>query len=51
LASLAFDSVAGRVYAVDRNDHVATGPQIWTEFTKNIPGTNRNYRVWVGLSP
>jgi hypothetical protein len=63
-ASISFDSVTGRVYAVDRNDALIPEPQVWTEFTNNIPGTgspimiddpddvtNRNYRVRVMLMP
>ncbi len=59
---VAFASLTGRVYAVDRNDHLFTVPQVWTEFTNNIPGTggplmitdplpgtNRSYRVRVKL--
>ncbi len=64
--SVSFNTLAGRVYAVDRNDNLVAAPQVWTEFTNNIPGTggaliisdpdsatatNRNYRVRVGLAP
>ncbi len=58
------DSVAGRLYAVDYNDDLSAEPQVWTEFTNNIAGTdgpitihdpddatNRNYRVRVELAP
>ena len=65
-ASVSFATLTGRLYAVDRNDDLVAVPQLWTEFTNNIPGTgspieivdpdvtnitNRNYRVRVGLAP
>jgi len=62
--SIGFDAVTGRVYAIERNDALMVTPQVWTEFTNNIPGTggsmvindplpgtNRNYRVRVQLAP
>jgi hypothetical protein len=62
--SLTFNTLPNRLYAVDRNDNLYAVPQVWTEFTNNIPGTggaieindplpgtNRNYRVRVGLAP
>jgi hypothetical protein len=58
------NKLAGRLYAVDRNDALVPNPQVWTEFTNNIagtggaliindpfPGTNRSYRVRVRLGP
>lgn len=61
---ISFNTVSNRLYAVDRNDNLLAVPQLWTEFTNNIPGTggplvitdplpgtNRNYRVRVGLTP
>lgn len=61
-SSVSFNSVTGRLYAVDRNDALLAVPQIWIEFTNNIPGTgnpiaitdplpgtNRSYRVRVQL--
>jgi len=63
-ASLSFNTLSNRLYAVDRNDKLLAVPQLWIEFTNNIPGTggplvitdplpgtNRNYRVRVGLAP
>ena len=60
--SIGFDSVTGRLYSVEHNTDMAAIPQVWTEFTHNIPGTgsplsiidpdnapNRNYRVRVSL--
>jgi predicted outer membrane repeat protein len=59
---ITFDSVTGRVYAVEFNENLLVVPQVWTEFTNGIPGTgsaimihdpddatNRNYRVRVKL--
>ena len=61
-ASILFDTVTGRDYAIDYNDALVPNPQVWTEFTNGIPGTggaisiddpddatNRNYRVRVKL--
>jgi len=57
------DTVVGRLYAADYNDNLAAAPQVWTEFTNNIPGTgnpiiitdplatNRNFRIRVQLAP
>lgn len=65
-ASVGFSTLIGRLYAVDRNDNLLAAPQVWTEFTNNIPGTggalviadpdaeqvtNRHYRVRVKLQP
>lgn len=63
-ASLTFRSVVGRVYACDYSEDLAVIPQVWTEFTNDIPGTgasimiadpeeatNRNFRVRVRLAP
>jgi len=63
-ASISFATAAGSLYAVDRNDALIPNPQVWTEFTNNIPGTgnpitisdplpgtNRNYRVRAQLAP
>ena len=60
-AAIQFGTVAGRTYAVDHSANLAATPQVWTEFTNNIPGTgspiiitdplatNRNYRVRVRM--
>lgn len=60
--SVTFDSVLGRLYAIDHNDARISIPQIWVEFTNGIAGTGspitipdpdevetRNYRVRVTL--
>jgi Cadherin-like beta sandwich domain len=63
-ASINVATVVGSLYAVDRNDALIPNPQLWTQFTNNIPGTggpitiydplpgtNRNYRVRAQLAP
>lgn len=63
-AQIQFASVTGRLYAAEYNADLMPNPQVWTEFTNNIPGTggalmimdtdeatNRYYRVRVMLAP
>lgn len=59
--SLQFSSVTGRLYAADYINNLAATPQLWIEFTNNIPGTgnpiviqtpattNRTFRLRVSL--
>ncbi len=61
---ITFDSVSGRVYAVEYNEALTSDPQTWTELTSGIPGdgspltiidpdgsTNRKYPARVRFAP